>query len=130
MATCIGPVDAIAIGSSGCLIGNLLAARVGDATVHGGLITVGAGKVFIGEAPGNVELISRGNTYLIVDHTNHRIVMVGVQEFNGEGASPEYAERAAQQINETWSGQTTFDGETYNVESHLHGRSRDSRGQR
>jgi len=126
LAACAGPVDAIAIGSSGCLIGNLLAARVGDASTHGGVIVAGAGEVLIGEAPGNVELIRRGNIYLIVDHTNHRIVMVGVQEYAGDGASPDYAQRAAQQINETWSGQTTYNGETYDVESHIQGRQRET----
>ncbi len=50
MATCAGPPDAIAKGSPTVLIGNLLAARAGDLTVHGGVIVTGAPTVMIGEA--------------------------------------------------------------------------------
>lgn len=50
LATCAGPPDVIAKGSPTVLIGNLLAARVGDLTVHGGVIVTGAPTVIIGEA--------------------------------------------------------------------------------
>jgi len=36
--TCVGPPDAIAMGSTTVLIDYLLAARLGDPTVHGGVI--------------------------------------------------------------------------------------------
>ena len=48
MATCVGPPDAIAMGSTTVLIGNMPAARVGDMTAHGGTITVGCPTVIIG----------------------------------------------------------------------------------
>jgi uncharacterized Zn-binding protein involved in type VI secretion len=48
MATCVGPPDAIAKGSTTVLIGGLPAARVGDTTVHGGSITLGLPAVMIG----------------------------------------------------------------------------------
>jgi hypothetical protein len=45
----VGPPDAIAKGSVSVTIGGLLAARQGDPTVHGGLITVGFPQVMIGD---------------------------------------------------------------------------------
>lgn len=47
-ATCVGPPDSIAIGSATVHIGGLPAARLGDATIHGGVIVVGAVTVMIG----------------------------------------------------------------------------------
>jgi uncharacterized Zn-binding protein involved in type VI secretion len=49
MRTCTGPPDTIAMGSATVLIGNMPAARVGDQTAHGGVITgPGAPTVIIG----------------------------------------------------------------------------------
>jgi len=48
MALCVGPPDAIAMGSMTVLIGGQPAARVGDPTVHGGSIVQGAPTVIIG----------------------------------------------------------------------------------
>jgi uncharacterized Zn-binding protein involved in type VI secretion len=47
MATCAGPPDTIAAGSSKVMIGGMPAARMGDQTAHGGIITVGAPTVMI-----------------------------------------------------------------------------------
>jgi uncharacterized Zn-binding protein involved in type VI secretion len=52
MATCVGPPDAIAMGSPTVFIGYLMAARMGDPTVHGGVIVVGCPTVMIGEQGG------------------------------------------------------------------------------
>jgi hypothetical protein len=49
MATCVGPPDVILMGSPTVLIGNLMAARIGDPTVHGGVIVLGCFTVIIGE---------------------------------------------------------------------------------
>ena len=38
MATCTGPPDSIAMGSTGVLIGGKPAARMGDMTLHGGTL--------------------------------------------------------------------------------------------
>jgi uncharacterized Zn-binding protein involved in type VI secretion len=38
LATCVGPVDVIALGSFTVLIGGMPAARLGDLTAHGGVI--------------------------------------------------------------------------------------------
>ena len=46
--TCVGPPDVIAKGSLTVMIGSLLAARVGDQTAHGGVITLGCPTVIIG----------------------------------------------------------------------------------
>lgn len=48
MATCVGPPDVIVKGSATVLISGRPAARLGDSTAHGGVITVGAPTVIIG----------------------------------------------------------------------------------
>ncbi len=48
MAVCVGPPDTIAKGSATVLIGGMPAARMGDMTGHGGVITVGFPTVLIG----------------------------------------------------------------------------------
>ena len=45
---CVGPPDTIAMGSTTEMIGGKPAARMGDSTVHGGSIVVGAANVMIG----------------------------------------------------------------------------------
>ncbi|MBK8520981.1 MAG: PAAR domain-containing protein [Ferruginibacter sp.] len=47
--TCVGPPDAIVLGSIGVLIGGKPAARMGDSCAHGGMITIGFPTVLIGE---------------------------------------------------------------------------------
>jgi uncharacterized Zn-binding protein involved in type VI secretion len=48
MATCVGPPDVIAMGSSSVMIGSMPAARIGDQTAHGGVIVLGEFTVMIG----------------------------------------------------------------------------------
>lgn len=48
MATCTGPPDTIAMGSTSVLIGGMPAARIGDTTIHGGVIAAGSMTVIIG----------------------------------------------------------------------------------
>jgi uncharacterized Zn-binding protein involved in type VI secretion len=48
MCVCVGPPDAIAMGSFTVMIGGMPAARLGDLTVHGGTIVVGLPTVNIG----------------------------------------------------------------------------------
>ena len=48
MATCVGPPDAIVMGSPTVNIGGMMAARMGDPTTHGGVISVGFPTVNIG----------------------------------------------------------------------------------
>jgi len=50
MLTCVGPPDVIAMGSFTVLTGKLPSARMGDMTVHGGVIVMGAPTVLIGDA--------------------------------------------------------------------------------
>jgi uncharacterized Zn-binding protein involved in type VI secretion len=45
---CVGPPDTIVKGSATVMIGGKPAARLGDATAHGGSIVVGAPTVMIG----------------------------------------------------------------------------------
>lgn len=48
--TCVGPPDVIVKGSPTVYVGGQMAARIGDVTTHGGVITTGAPNVIIGEA--------------------------------------------------------------------------------
>jgi uncharacterized Zn-binding protein involved in type VI secretion len=48
MAVCVGPPDSIVQGSATVMIGGRPAARVGDATAHGGSIVLGLPTVLIG----------------------------------------------------------------------------------
>ncbi len=48
MAVCVGPPDTIVKGSMTVFVNKLCAARLGDMTVHGGVIVAGAPTVFIG----------------------------------------------------------------------------------
>lgn len=48
MAVCVGPPDAVAMGSTTVLIGGQPAARMGDMTAHGGAIVLGYMTVMIG----------------------------------------------------------------------------------
>jgi len=48
MATCVGPPDVIAVGSTTVLVAGLQAARIGDTTAHGGVIVTGCPTVIIG----------------------------------------------------------------------------------
>ena len=49
MATCVGPPDMIVMGSMGVMINFLPAARLGDPTMHGGVIVLGSFTCIIGE---------------------------------------------------------------------------------
>jgi hypothetical protein len=62
LVTCVGPPDVIIKGSPMVFIEKLFAARMGDNTAHGGVITVGYPLVLIGEAPagGGVSSASAG----------------------------------------------------------------------
>jgi uncharacterized Zn-binding protein involved in type VI secretion len=48
MCTCVGPPDVIAKGSLTVIVGGQPAARMGDMTVHGGVIVIGLPTVMIG----------------------------------------------------------------------------------
>jgi uncharacterized Zn-binding protein involved in type VI secretion len=48
MAVCAGGPDSIAVGSFTVLVGGFPAARIGDMTVHGGVIVMGFPTVQIG----------------------------------------------------------------------------------
>jgi len=48
MCVCVGPPDAIVRGSVTVLINGKPAARMGDQTAHGGVITLGMPTVMIG----------------------------------------------------------------------------------
>jgi PAAR motif len=55
-AMCAGPPDFIVVGSSSVTINDLMAARIGDPTTHGGVIAAGSSNVEIGGPPAGVAL--------------------------------------------------------------------------
>lgn len=64
MVTCVGPVDAIAMGAPMVLIGNMPAARMTDMTAHGGSIMAGHPMTLIGGAaagPGGMPVVRLPN---------------------------------------------------------------------
>ena len=48
MCVCVGPPDAIAMGSATVMICGMPAARIGDMTTHGGVIVMGSPTVITG----------------------------------------------------------------------------------
>jgi uncharacterized Zn-binding protein involved in type VI secretion len=48
LAVCVGPIDTVVKGSTTVMIGGRPAARLGDATSHGGAIATGWPTVSIG----------------------------------------------------------------------------------
>lgn len=122
MAACCGPVDAIAMGAPTVLVGKLPASRMAEVTEHKGFVAGGFPGVLIGEQPPWVTVTRRGKMLVIVDSRAHTIRIVGVQEFKGDGASEQYVKRATDNINKTWSGPTSLDGEPYQVDCMVTGR--------
>jgi uncharacterized Zn-binding protein involved in type VI secretion len=51
-AVCVGPPDVIIKGSACVLVNGLMAARIGDQTIHGGVIVTGMPTVIIGDCGG------------------------------------------------------------------------------
>lgn len=48
VAVCVGPPDAVSMGSTSTIVGGVPVARIGDPTVHGGVIVVGLPTVMVG----------------------------------------------------------------------------------
>lgn len=48
MCTCVGPPDSTAMGSATVLVGNRMQVRLGDSTVHGGVVVMGWPTVLVG----------------------------------------------------------------------------------
>jgi hypothetical protein len=124
MALCLGTVelDALSMGAPTVFIGKLPAGRVGDPSLHGGVVVTGDASVLVGEPPPSVTVVRRGKVLLIVNRDTKTITIVGVQEYEGTGATPEFIAKATNCINTTWSGPTTFDGEPYEVDCMVSGR--------
>jgi uncharacterized Zn-binding protein involved in type VI secretion len=57
---CVGPPDAIAVGSLGVIVDFLCAARMTDPTLHGGVIVGGLPTVMIGEVGNPMQAIALG----------------------------------------------------------------------
>lgn len=133
MAVCVGPPDAIALGSFTVLVLGQPAARIGDLCSHGGSIVVGLPTVLIGdggaggggggaalnEPPGPTVPAKPsgkgGSTTVAVDDKNQTVTIRTKMEFTGPDATPAYAAAAKKQIEETWSGTMTRNGKPYKV---------------
>jgi len=117
MLTCVGPPDVIVSGAATVLVAGLPAARITDQTAHGGKIVVGCPTVIIG----GPQLVKRGNVTIVIDRVNKTITITGIQEYSGTGASQTYVVAATNQINNTWSGPTQFEGQNYQVNCQITG---------
>lgn len=124
LALCVGTAepDALSMGSPTVVIGKLLAGRMGETTEHGGTVVIGFPTVLIGEPPPGVSVVRRGKILIVTNRDAHTIMMVGVQEYSGDGASPEFIKKATDSINTTWSGTTEFEGTPYKVDCMITGR--------
>ena len=60
VCTCVGPPDAIAVGSLGVIVDHLCAARMTDLTLHGGMVIIGLPTVEIGEVGNPMLAIAMG----------------------------------------------------------------------
>ena len=97
MCMCVGPPDTIILGSTGVFIGGKMAARMGDMCAHGGMITMGAPTVLIGEmspggpgAPvlgGMMAAIGRGMNVLIELLTGDLDTLVAKAQASAAGAA-------------------------------------------
>ncbi len=68
-----------------------------------------------------ITIVRRGNVFVIVDKKNKVIVLLGTQQFHGNGATQAAVDKATNVINKTWSGSTTWNGESYQVRSLITG---------
>jgi uncharacterized Zn-binding protein involved in type VI secretion len=98
-------------------------AATGGAAVGGAAAAGGAGATSAGKPPA-ITTVQRGNTTITVDRDTKTITLTGTQEYSGSGATQDYADRATASINQTWSGTTTFEGESYQVNSRITGQFR------
>jgi uncharacterized Zn-binding protein involved in type VI secretion len=118
----------IVVGSMTVLIHGMMAARwapSGDVAACG--VFLGDPKlaatrtVLIGGPASSVTVVKRGNIFVIVDRNTHTIILWGIQEFSGTGATQAFVDAATNSINSTWSGTTTFEGQPYTVNSMIVG---------
>jgi len=79
LATCVGPPDVIAMGSSGVFIGSLCAARMTDSCSHGGKIILGCFTVLIGDGGGGPATLSAADAFQI----SMQAIADGVNPENG-----------------------------------------------
>lgn len=123
LCSCGATTDAIAQGAATVLVLGKPAARLGDATAHGGKIVNGLVTVLIGgaaTAPPPPVVPGRGSgrggsTTVAVDDRNHTVTIRTSIEFNGPAATAAYAAAAKQQIEQTWNGTMMRNGVPYAV---------------
>jgi len=121
MLTCVGPIDIIATGAASVIVCGMPAARITDKTVHGGVIVVGCPTVFIGDPVVDMSaqmaavVAHGGSTRVYVDPITKTVFITTNLEYSGAGATQAYADAAKQQIEDTWGGTMTHNGETYTV---------------
>lgn len=113
----------VAWGSETVIIEGRFASRKTDQSLCTGEITQGAANVEIGgptlkfkARTGILGGQRAGNTMVAISEETKNIYILSFLEYSGPDASPEYAARAEQQIEQMWGGRTaTINGETYNV---------------
>ena len=66
-------------------------------------------------------VIKRGNVTIAICKPKKTITMTGTQEYSGDGATQEYADKASAQINKEWSGPVKYEGEDYQATADIKG---------
>ncbi|GGJ10501.1 PAAR domain-containing protein [Neoroseomonas lacus] len=121
VCTCIGPPDVIAQGSTTVLSCKMPQSRILDTSLHGGMIILGCFTVLVGGAAANMQsqaaaiAAHNGSTRVYVDPITKTVYITTNMEYSGPGATQAYADAAKKQIEDTWSGTMTVNGETYAV---------------
>lgn len=122
LATCTGPADIVTQGAATVLVGGMPAAFLTDLTLHGGSIVSGSFNVFVGGAVADLSaqaptvLARGGSTRVYVDPITKTVYVTTNIEYTGPDATQAYADAARAQIEQTWSGSMTHDGEAYRVQ--------------
>jgi hypothetical protein len=88
----------------------------------GDLTKFTARTTLLGVPTPGVQVVQRGNAFLVIDPKAHIIVMLGLEEYFGNGANQAFADKAVRVINRTWSGPTTVNGQNYTVYALISGR--------
>jgi len=130
MATCVGPPDMIVMGSTGVMINFLPAARLGDPTVHGGVIVLGSPTCIIGEmgspSPGAgglggivAGLAASGATQLEQNPSVYSTAGSAGSSTNASPSPPADTPQARLQIAQAFYSQTGWSDEK--ISNHLRG---------
>ncbi len=117
LTLCLGSIPGIVLCRPGTVfVRHSPLATEGDLAGHVGLLIRQCASVQVGPwKPSSIETLQRGQITLVVDHKAHTITLIGVQTYNGDGATQAYVDAAMADIHSVWSCTTYYNGEPYTV---------------